>query len=230
MKKLITVFAVLGMVFALAPAAQADFPTTGEYRILFVTSAQPGAVAQNMTALNAWVTGLAQASGAVDDGGTLGTTWSVLGATSTVNVFANTGMALTGGVETYLADGTLFASDYAQFWSNTVNQPNDTSNFLPDERGGTTTQPVQTGLTTSGDGIDQAPITYVGHALDATSDIVHGGADKGYNSAKFPWFAGADSVGPDTWYGNWGDVSLFAISGVIGGEPPAPTGTLILLK
>jgi hypothetical protein len=215
MKKTIVLLVVAAVLFTIAPAAQADAPT-GEYRIAFVTSAKPGAIAQNMTALNGWVTDLAEDVAALD---ALGTTWSVIGATGGVggvDVLTNTGMTLTGGVEIYLSDGvTLFATDYAKFWSSDVTL---TPNADPTKRdytlgltetGQWTGAAVQTGLTNNG--TDTNPITWVGHELNgADGTIGHGGADDGYNTSSSPWY-GADAG----WANTWGATPLFAISGVI---------------
>ena len=116
MKKMITVLAVLGMVFALAPAAQADFHA-GPYRIAFVTTATASGPT-DIASLNAWVTTQAQASGAVDDGGALGTTWNVIGATSAAtDVRANTHTETTDtDTPVYLVNGALFATTLADFW------------------------------------------------------------------------------------------------------------------
>ena len=232
MKKLITLLAVLGMVFAWAPAAQAQvsLPDPGvPYRLVFVTSVKPSGVTQTMAAMNAWVTGLAEAVTELD---ALGTTWSVIGATLNVDVLTNTGMTLTGGVPIYLVDGTLFATNYAKFWSNDITSvpktpPGDQDYTLYlDELGDPHGDPVQTGLTTNGS--DTNPMTFAGNELDSTGGtIVHGGADSGYNNATYPWYAGNSG---DTWFGNWGDTRLFAISGVIGGAPPLPTGMLMFVK
>ncbi len=222
MKKLITMLAVLGMVFALAPAAQAaialpDPGVVGAYRVVFVTSVNvpngagtaPGGV--NMAALNTWVTTMAQATGAVDAGGALGTTWSVVGATSTVNVFDNTDTE--PGVDTdtpvYLVDGTLFAADLAAFWNPA------SANLNVNEQGGSS----HGGSTAIHTGLDSGPVTATGNELDAAT-MHHGGMDAGYN----PWYGGI------TWHDQGiNTTALFAISGVIGGGTGTP-GTLIIVQ
>lgn len=157
-----------------------------------------------MALLNAFVTSRAQDTGAVDDGGALGTTWSVVGATSTVDVFTNTGLAATGGVPIYLVDGTLAAADNAALWSL-----GGTTLFDVNEFGNEATQGpgswVHTGLESGG----AAPITAVGAELDA-ANISHGGQDGGYN----PWYGNGD-----TWAGGIDNGSVFAISDVIIPEP-----------
>ena len=195
----------LAAVAAIASVSQADIvlPPPGEdgpYRLVFVTSANPPADATvTMPELNAWVTGLAQATGAVDDGGALGTTWSVVGATSTVNVFENTDTE--PGVDPdhpiYLVDGAKFADDYTDFWAVAVGSPHLNINELGGTGGGTGSW-AHTGL-------EAGPVTSA-NSLD-TALISHGGLDAGYN----PWYG----VG-DTWAGGIDNGALFAISGVIG--------------
>ena len=219
MKKMITVLAVLGMGFALAPAVQAgialpDPGVVGAYRVVFVTSGSPSqdSVSSNMAAMNSWVSGLAIASGLDTAAGSPG--WFVVGATTAVDVFTNTGLADTGGVPVYLVDGTAFATDNANLWglggqNLNINESGVTGSFG---------SAIQTGL-------DDGPITYAGHELDCgvagDLGVGHGGSDTGFN----PWYGNGD-----TWQGTFGIKSLFAISGVIGGGPAAPTGTLILVK
>jgi hypothetical protein len=184
---------------------------TGLYRLAFVASTNvPNAAGTapgdtNMASLNAWVTSMAQASGAVDDGGALGTTWSVVGATSTVNVFDNTDTE--PGVDTdtsiYLVDGTLFAADLAAFWAPA------SASLNVNEQGGSSFG----GSTAIHTGLDSGPVTATGFELDAAT-MHHGGMDGGYS----PWYGGT------TWHtGDINSTSLFAISGVIG-EVPGPVG------
>jgi hypothetical protein len=213
MKKFIVLTAVAALLLTLAPAAQASvFPST-PYRIAFVTSVQPGGGDSTVMAdLNDWVTGVAQASGAVDDGGALNTTWSVIGATTLVDAFTNTDTE--PGVDTdapiYLVDGSLFAADYATFWTD----------LLPlllnvNELGGPASGPsyIQTGLGSDGS-------TLAGFELDSGGDIAHGGYDSGYH----PWFGNGD-----TWGGGFGSTSLFAISGTLNAVPEPATMSLLAL-
>ena len=219
MKKLITVFAVLGMVFALAPAVQADFPE-GPYRIAFVTT-ENASGATDIASLNAWVTTQAQASGAVDDGGALGTTWNVIGATSAAtDVRANTHTETTDtDTPVYLVNGALFATTLADFWSGNVTeidagpQPQlDTLYITEMGIAHSGTSFIHTGLLSDAS---------MGSGLDGGGNINQGGTNNGYS----PFFGNND-----TWGGSFGATSLFAISGVIGGDPPAPTATLLLLQ
>ena len=214
MKKMITiVLAVAALAFTLPPAAQAaiDLPTAvGPYRVLFVTSMNPTADATvTMAELNAWVTVLAVASGLDAEAGRPG--WYVLGATSTVDVFANTGLTQNGGVPIYLPTGVLFAADNANAWSigaaGTIFDTNEYGVFGDSGTGSWT----HTGLA-------YGPITAVGNELDAAA-ISMAGKDAGYNS----WYGS----GAHTWADGIDNGSILAISGVIDG-PGA--GTVLIIQ
>ena len=208
----LTLLAGLAAVAVPASLARADIAlpdpgSVGPYRVVFVTSADPPADATvTMPELNAWVTGLAQATGAVDDGGALGTTWSVVGATSAVNVFENTDTE--PGVDPdhpiYLVDGAKFADDYTDFWAVAVGSPHLNINELGGTGGGAGSWAhtgLEAGPVTSANALD-TPF------VDGVSGISHGGLDAGYN----PWYGNGD-----TWAGGIDNGALFAISGVIGG-------------
>jgi hypothetical protein len=244
MTKLTTLFAVAGLVFALAPAAQAqvslpDPGAVGPYRVVFQTSEAGSRDYTTMDTFDVWATGLAQAAGAVDDGGALNTTWNVIGATAAdSNILSRTATHpvddLATSVPIYLVDGTLYATSYATFWSSDVtiiDNPNiadtghdytlylDEKGNIGDPGGGT-----HTGLTTIGDNSNTLPILAAGQGLDigATGAIRHGGGNRGYNNATYPWFAGGSG---DTW--NTGNSRVFAISGVIA---PPTTGTVLIIR
>ena len=134
MKKLkLTLLTAFAAATAFAPTARAaislpDADVVGPYRVLFVTSTVPTGPA-TMAALNPWVTSLAVGSGldaaAIAENGGVTPDWNVFGATSTVDVLTNTGLALTGGVPVYFADGTLFATDYDNFWDASAHANNN---------------------------------------------------------------------------------------------------------
>ena len=210
----LTALAGFVAVAAIAPTAQADIAlpdpgTVGDYRVVFVTSLKP-TVAADMALLNPWVTSLAVDSGLDAAAGSPG--WSVVGATTTVDVFTNTGLTQTGGVPIYLVDGTAFATDNVDFWaigSNKtldINETGETGSF------GTA---IHTG-------VNVGPVTYAGKELNSGGAVGHGGNDAGYVT----WYGNGES-----WMGTFGDTSLFAISGVIGGGGGGATpGTLIYGK
>ena len=228
MKRTMNLTALAGLVAvaAFAPVAQAGIVVpppgeTGSYRIAFVTSVDPDtdSVAANMTSLNAWVSGLAVASGL--DAATIAETgagspgWTVVGATSTVDVFTNTGLAATGGVPVYYADGVQFATDYANMWALGAVDPFTTNEFGESTPSGTGTW-NHTGLATSAG----LPITAVGNELDSAA-ISMGGKDAGYGS----WYG----TGANTWAGGIDNGSLIAISGVITAIPEPGSMSLLAL-
>ena len=217
----------------LASVAQADInlPTVDSYRLVFKTSVAGSRDYTTMATFDTWATGLAQAMGAVDDGGALGTTWSVIGATAAdPDILSRTATDpvadLATSVPIYLTDGTLFAADYATFWSSGVSWVDNPNNddhghdytLYLDEKGeiAPPNDPVHTGLTTNG--TDTLPILADGQGLDvgATGAIMHGGGGVGYNNATYPWFGGSG-----TWAG-W-NTRVFVISGLILGDTDAPT-------
>ena len=207
----LTTLAGLVAVTAFAPTAQAaialpDVGTVGPYRVIFVTSTKPAADATvTMPEVNAFVTGVADGSGLSAAAGNPG--WSVVGATSTVDLYTNTGLADTGGVAFYTPDGTLVAADNAALWALGA-----TTVLAVDESGdaAVSNSEIQTGLISTGG----VPRTNGGATLDSAA-ISHGGRDAGYN----PWFGT-----PDTWNGTYGGTPLFAVSGVI----PEPSSMSLL--
>jgi hypothetical protein len=207
MKKIIVLLAVAAVLLAISPATQAainlpDPDLVGPYRIVFVTSAKPTAgtnipAVWDMADLNTWVTGLAVTSGLDTNAGSPG--WSIIGATTLVNVFDNTGLTATGGVPIYLVNGTPFATDYTDLWDFTGDAGKRTLNINENGVTGSYGTPIHTGL-------KAGPITFVGNELDSGNNPGHGGTNTGFN----PWY-GANV----TWGGAFGSKSLFAISGVI---------------
>ncbi|MBT3297076.1 MAG: hypothetical protein HN383_17555 [Verrucomicrobia bacterium] len=125
MKKLITLFAIAGMVLALAPAAQAaDLAWTsgisGDYRIMFTTYGTTAATSTDITTYNAFVQGQADADADIL---ALGATWNAVASTAT-HARDNTLTAGTGDandVPIYYVDGTLLALNNAALWGPNPN-------------------------------------------------------------------------------------------------------------
>ena len=124
MKKLITLFAVLGMVLALAPAAQADLPAwtdsiVGGYRIAFITAGTYVADQTDITTYDGYVEAEAQAAGSlVSDI----TGWKVIGATVGVTARSHTDTVGSGGandVPIYDVNGNMIALGNEKFWGTT---------------------------------------------------------------------------------------------------------------
>ena len=219
----LTMLAGLAAVVVPASLSRAEINLVGlegPYRVLFVTSTVPTGPA-TMAALNPWVTSLAVASGldaaATTENGGVSPGWNVFGATSTVDVLTNTGLALTGGVPVYFADGTLFATDYDNFWDASAHA---SDNPMHNE----------SGVDPGGNGWGPGNWTHTG--LSATPGVTDTGFE--LDAAKVRMGGQTDYA---TWYGgngNWGGSlggaanggsgqggSLFAISGVIGDEAVA---------
>jgi hypothetical protein len=218
MKKTIVLLALAAVLFTIAPAAQAaialpDVSSVGDYRVIFVTSVKPAAGSPAMATLNTWATDLAVDSGldaaAIAQTGAASPGWNIVGATTLVDVFTNTGLAATGGVPVYLVDGTAFATDNAYLWglggtTLRVNESGEAAHFG---------SAIQTGL-------NVGPVTYAGKELDSGGAVGQGGDDPGYN----PWYGNGDS-----WMGALGNTSLFAISGVITPVPEPATMSLLAI-
>ena len=135
--------AVAGLVFALAPAAQAALtgelgiltpgtlagnnPATGApwalgdtYRFAFITSTMPGATLSTIAEYNLLVQTLANASPL----GLSGATWKVIGSTDAVDARDNTSTNPNEdgtGEAIFLLDGsTVVANDYVDLWDHSV--------------------------------------------------------------------------------------------------------------
>jgi hypothetical protein len=212
----LTALAGLVAVAAIAPTAQAaialpDVGVVGDYRVIFVTSADPAADATvTMGELNTWVESLAVTSTLDAAAGSPG--WSVVGATTLVDVFTNTGLAATGGVPVYYADGVLFATDNAALWALGAVDPFNLNEFGESTPSGNGSW-NHTGLATSAG----LPITAAGKELDSAA-ISMGGKDAGYGS----WYG----TGAHDWAGGIDNGSLVAISGVIDVPEPATMSLL----
>jgi hypothetical protein len=132
MNKIITLFAVLGMVFALAPAAYAAPVTdlslftpvpTGPYRIAFVTSTTAQPTNSAISWYNDFVTTAAGLITELDD---LGATWKCLGSTVAVSAKVNTSTDSTddaNDVPIYTTTGLLIATNNADLWDGAIGNP-----------------------------------------------------------------------------------------------------------
>jgi hypothetical protein len=111
------------MVVALAVFA---VPAQGGYRLVFITSTNPGAEMSTIEEYNAYVQALADVAGIGYDynvGDMTGLKWSVIGSTSLVDARDNTGTnpLVDGvGVSILLLDGTVVADDNADLWDGDV--------------------------------------------------------------------------------------------------------------
>ena len=138
MKRMITLLAVLGMVLALAPAAQAapvvpmdGYP--GAYRIIFCTIGGYDAVSTDIAVYNGRVEAVAAATaGQTYDVSDI-TGWKMIGSTVGMNARVNTGTTLTNGlaasgdVPIYNMLGVRVADDNAKLWNTTFGAYDDSN-------------------------------------------------------------------------------------------------------
>ena len=127
------------------------------YRLLFVTNSVTDATSADIAVYNAVATADAAAEPQLD---ALGTTWTAVASTSTVDARDNTGTNPTLrsliGVPIYLVDGTRFADSYDSLWTNAgphvggVPIPDGTLPFIPTSSGGVPPHHIWTGSSQQG--------------------------------------------------------------------------------
>lgn len=191
-----------------APVTQPSGLLFGEtYRLAFVTSTTSNSTSSNIADYNAFVTAVANS---VPELAALGTTWSAIGSTDTVDARDNTGTnpGVDPGVNIYLLNDSLLALNNADLWDGSVaNSPNvnEQGDLSASVGVWTGTSPFGTaaGIQTLG-GAD--PFTVIG-----ISGLPNAG-----------WIAGSIAK-PDT-----ANLSFYAISGVLVSTIPEP-GTALLM-
>lgn len=132
------------------------------YRLVFVTSTSRDATSTDIASYNSFVTSVANS---VPELAALGTTWSAVGSTSTVNARDNTqtNTSINGsGVPIYRLDGTLVANDYGDLWDGGIQAAISTT-----ELGDNVSGRVWTGTTSLGIAHSSAP-------LGGVLDVVYG--------------------------------------------------------
>ncbi len=117
------------------------------YRLVFVTADLAQSSSNNIDDYNSFVT--TQASGSTSLAA-LGTTWSVIGSTPSIDARTNTNtdFNLGTGLPIYNLAGQLVASNNADLWDATLTNP-----INIDQNGNTVSQKVFTGTATDGTGI-----------------------------------------------------------------------------
>jgi hypothetical protein len=225
MKKLITLFAIAGMVLALAPAAQAAIILsdghTGDYRIIFVSNGSRDASSPTIGDYNTFVNTEASllTSTAVKD---IATTWAVVGSTAAMSARENTGTLLTDGgatdVPIYTSNGELVAINNAALW-NAASV--DLQHAIYDSTGNALAEETWTGTNTDG--------TRRGDTQDGTTfgnydPLVPGNSRyvmvvRG-NNVNGGWITAVSDGGSESKH-------FMALSGVISTGPAATPGTLI---
>jgi hypothetical protein len=122
MKKTISILAIAGLVLALASTAQAAaFPTTGEYRIMFLTQSNTDTSSADITTYNDFVQAEADASSVELNGVAVNSlTWNAVGSTGAVDARDNTSTNPNTdgtGVAIYDTLGNLLFDDNADLWA-----------------------------------------------------------------------------------------------------------------
>jgi len=223
MKKLITLFAIAGMVLALAPAAQAAPITTpgdgypGDYRLVFATSSHPMAdSSRTMTDFDADVT---TAAGLIPELAALGTTWKCLGSTPTIDARDNTGTnpGVETGIPIYTTTGLRVADDNADLWDGTIQNAIWLDDGTTPGTGSGYENYQWTGSNADGTGAASGDGRQLG--TDGTIRVSRGG------QVDSTWISGV-SIGSADSRG----ARMLGISGVISAGPGATPGTLIYGK
>ncbi len=204
--------AVLGMTASSVVSAPITVPSdlsVGEqYRLVFLTTAGRNSTSSNIADYNAFVTASANTQTEL---AALGTTWTAIASTATVNVIDNTSTSIgIGGIPIYLVNDTRLVDNYADLWDGTLDAP---LNVFEDGTSNVGSEAVWTGTSISG--------TATATALGSGSGTIGNGA-----STSNTWTN-------DTTLSNFFSRRLYAISDVITVEAaavpaPAPIGLLIL--
>ena len=242
MKKLITLFAIAGLVLALAPTAQAAPITApgdtyaGDYRIAFVSNGKRGAgpSTDTIVAYNAFVTAEAAAVTELD---ALGVEWKCIGSTETIDAKVNTSTHTTGDandVPIYTTTGQLIATNNADLWDGNIQNPISYDDGTAIPLNTDNSNPAETWTGTDADGASASDTvnggSYLGSgwAGDDTANYVRyvrgGYTDGGWISgvSNHDGYAGGSNPGgPAILY------HFMALSGLLG-LPPA--GTVFIIQ
>lgn len=204
--------AIVGLL-GLPVAAHAAFtpPTSGPYRLLFVTSNPTKATSPDISTYNTFVTTVAGLNTSLPD-----TSWAAIVSTAATSALTNVDSICSTvscqDAPIYLVDGTLIASSQASFFGNSLaHAPNETETGAAYPGVGAY---VWTGSTGSG-GIK------TGHAM-GSSYVEFGTADQAASS-RYLDFAGTGlSASASNSY------PLYAISGELGVPEPASDALLLV--
>ena len=175
------------------------------YRVAFVTSTPADATSANIADYNAFVTSVANS---VPELSSLGTTWSAIGSTPTVDARDNTGTnpGVSTGTSIYLLNDTLLASNNADLWDGSL------SNSLNVTEQGNLALSTAVWTGTFADGTSAVALSLGG--IDQWTVVGVSGAP---NSA---WIDGT-LARPDT-----APLSFYAISGILTVVPEPGTALL----
>jgi hypothetical protein len=141
--------AVLSMTAPSVVSAPITVPTGlnvgDQYRLAFLTSTTRNATSSNIADYNAFVTAAANTQAALT---ALGTTWTAIASTATVNAIDNTSTPIgIGGIPIFLMNDTKLVDDYADLWDVTIDVP---LNINEDGLTSAANRVVWTGTNTSG--------------------------------------------------------------------------------
>jgi hypothetical protein len=233
MKKFITLFAIAGMVLALAPAAQAEViaPLDGEtvYRVIFKYST----VMPNTSTSIAFYNGLIDGEGDAE----ILSDWRAIASTPTVDAIDNTlttatdGLAASGDVPIYNTKGVFVWAGNAAMWDGTTT-PQGTLNVPGNpEAGGTGFIWTLAGGNPSGGGVDYQRV-WTGTNTDGTgksgNELGTTTIRRGINGGNGYHLNGAQWIDIGT-QANTGNLSMYGLSGVIGDVPAVP-GTVLIIR
>ncbi len=164
-----------------------------QYRLAFLTSMTRDAFSLNIADYNAFVTGVANS---VAELAALGTTWTAIGSTVTVDARDNTGTNPSSvGVPIYLLNDTKLADNNADLWDGTIDTP-----LIVEETG--TTHPFELIEVWSGslrEGV-RHPSNYLGRVegsrfgFATIDDFRWISASVGSNYANRPMYAMSDVI------------------------------------
>jgi hypothetical protein len=178
------------------------------YRLIFVTSTTRDATSTDIADYNAFVT---SAANAVTDLAALGTTWTAIASTSSIDARDNTATnpTVSSGVPIFNLAGTLMWFDYVGLWGNALQAP-----ILYDENGTFVQRTVWTGTAADGTGDVFPGVEYVLGSVD-------GLASAGFNDPSLA-FPAAFVLSTD------GQYSLYGLSGILTVPEPGPGVFLVL--
>ena len=197
---------IASMLFGLASAAPAmaivtvppDLSVGAQYRLAFVTSTARNASSSDIADYNLFVT---MAANRVPELNALGTTWTAIGSTATVDARDNTGTNPSStGVPIYRLDSNRIANHNADLWNTFIQTAIDI-----DEHGNPTRQSVWTGTRSDG-------TRYITRTLGSSSSVTETGLSNRHSSIWVEFFPGARQL----------QLPLYAISAELTAPIPIP--------
>jgi hypothetical protein len=181
-----------------------------EYRVVFRTSTTIDGTSTDIADYNAFVTGVANS---VAELSALGTTWTAIASTATIDARDNTGTDpnVELGVPIYATDGTLIFADNVDMWDglHLIGIPVNEGNFTESKGPG--------------------PSVWTGTAADGTVNSPLGSATPTYGASTAAKTAGARWIDQADQKTNTPSLRLYGISGALTVVPEPGTIVLVLL-